>query len=330
MSVGENKAVDVIVSTTTNGLRKQETFAYFCDAICGIYTGIEPRRTADSTFDAAFSAYSLGDCTFAIMSAPRHAAERTRSHRATHPDDSLFLNFCDSSETRLVQHGIDRQVPSSQPLLIDNGQDFKFEAPQAGRMRLHSLRIDRDRLQPQLKHTDLSRINDAVPRSHFGAMLGMQMRLMCGAFTQGKLKLGASMKETIIDLIGEVAAESATATGARQNTLSLQSIKAVASWQAGDPGFGINALATALRVTPRTIQSRFAAADETFSDWLLEHRLTMAQDRLIASTGSSRQTIGEIAHGCGFTSVAHFHRVFRQRYGQPPGSFRQSILPGML
>lgn len=49
-----------------------------------------------------------------------------------------------------------------------------------------------------------------------------------------------------------------------------------------------------------------------------ERRLVRAAELLTTTPGE----VIEVASGCGFENLSHFYRLFRRRYGKPPGAFR--------
>lgn len=79
-------------------------------------------------------------------------------------------------------------------------------------------------------------------------------------------------------------------------------------------------VASFLRVHPNYISQLFAAqGSESFSEFLLRVRLERAR-HLLQSPGLN---VAEIAHHCGFPDASYFTRVFKKRYGVPPGRARQ-------
>lgn len=60
---------------------------------------------------------------------------------------------------------------------------------------------------------------------------------------------------------------------------------------------------------------------KTFTDLVTERRLEFAQEQLAHSS----QRIASIAHASGFADEAYFGRRFRQRYGQTPKAYRDSV-----
>jgi AraC-like DNA-binding protein len=60
---------------------------------------------------------------------------------------------------------------------------------------------------------------------------------------------------------------------------------------------------------------------KTFTDLVTERRLEHAQEQLTHSS----QRIASIAHASGFADEAYFARRFRQRFGQTPKAYRDSV-----
>jgi AraC-like DNA-binding protein len=87
------------------------------------------------------------------------------------------------------------------------------------------------------------------------------------------------------------------------------------------PGFSLTVLARRLGVTPRYAQVLFAEAATSFSDELTRRRLTRAHDMLM-SPRYDHMNVMAVAHECGFSTVSHFHRMFRRHFETTPGELR--------
>ena len=53
------------------------------------------------------------------------------------------------------------------------------------------------------------------------------------------------------------------------------------------------------------------------------HVVALRLRRARALLLGSEQSLGQIAVGCGFTDQAHLTRLFRLRFGEPPGAWRR-------
>lgn len=56
----------------------------------------------------------------------------------------------------------------------------------------------------------------------------------------------------------------------------------------------------------------------------VEYHLRMRLEHAQQLLQNPQRTIQQVAHACGFTDVNYFTRLFRQRYGMPPGAWRQT------
>ncbi|HEY4135493.1 MAG TPA: helix-turn-helix transcriptional regulator, partial [Alphaproteobacteria bacterium] len=83
-------------------------------------------------------------------------------------------------------------------------------------------------------------------------------------------------------------------------------------------------LARRLDVTPRYVQLLLAEIETSFTDELTKRRLDRARETL-ASPHCFHKSIMDISQECGFSTISHFHRIFRRRFGVTPGEVRASI-----
>jgi AraC family transcriptional regulator, positive regulator of tynA and feaB len=318
MSLGEIGQARLIAEFSTETMPEKAKFPFFRDHISDVYCGIGPEQYAGAAFDAHYRAYECGEMLFAAMTTRGQRALRTRALRAARPDDSLFLNFCDTVDYGLSQNGRDATIPTGIPVLIDNERDFTFTSAPGSRLRLHSLRLPRSLFNFDIDAKRLNRANEAIRRSNAGAHLSTQMRLLCNSIAEGNLGVGRAMADPALQLIAHLLERAGDDGGMDRAPLSLASLKTIALDRAGHPEFSIGALARLTRTTSRTIQNRFAENGETFTGWLQEQRLVQAHERL-AAAAPARGAISCIAFECGFRDLPHFNRLFRSRFGYPPG-----------
>jgi AraC-like DNA-binding protein len=103
---------------------------------------------------------------------------------------------------------------------------------------------------------------------------------------------------------------------AARRQLVLEKIQA----RAADPSFSATVVASELGVTRRYVNLLLEATERTFSEHVLDRRLTIAHQLLL--TQSSR-TITSLAMEAGFSDLSYFNRMFRRRFGDTPGRFRK-------
>ncbi|PBC59675.1 hypothetical protein BKI49_33445 [Streptomyces sp. Tue6028] len=136
-------------------------------------------------------------------------------------------------------------------------------------------------------------------------------------------------------------------TAARELTLcSLEEIVLLATARAEHRGPGVDArirhaesLIAADPSVPHTVRSLAAAVSlspsrfaHLFTEQLGRSPMRALRDaRLLHAARLLEVTelpVGRVAATSGFTSAFHFNRVFRQRYGMPPGAYRNAAVTG--
>ena len=100
--------------------------------------------------------------------------------------------------------------------------------------------------------------------------------------------------------------------------LVLEKIQA----RAADPAFNANVVAGELGVSRRYINLLLEQTGRSFSEHVLDRRLAIAYELLLAQPDRSR-TIASLALQAGFSDLSYFNRVFRRRFGDTPGRFRK-------
>jgi AraC-like DNA-binding protein len=91
------------------------------------------------------------------------------------------------------------------------------------------------------------------------------------------------------------------------------------------PDLTLDQIARFMRCTKRYLHKTFEDEDSTISEYILNMRLERCRDEL-GMASSRQESITDIALAWGFTSGAHFSRVFHKRYQISPSEYRASVL----
>jgi AraC-like DNA-binding protein len=93
-----------------------------------------------------------------------------------------------------------------------------------------------------------------------------------------------------------------------------------------DPSLCTDAVASTLGVTPRHLNRAFAAEGISVAQYIQSRRLEAAL-RDLRGLRTDDQRIADVAARWGFSSQAHFTRLFRARFGCTPGAVRDGAVP---
>jgi acetamidase/formamidase/AraC-like DNA-binding protein len=94
-----------------------------------------------------------------------------------------------------------------------------------------------------------------------------------------------------------------------------------------DPHLTAGRIARAEGISERYLQKLFEQNDVSFGHYLRDRRLERARSALI-SPGDIHTPVADVAYRCGFGDAANFNRLFKERFGSPPGAFRSQHADG--
>ncbi len=92
----------------------------------------------------------------------------------------------------------------------------------------------------------------------------------------------------------------------------------------GEPALSPDTIASALRVSRRTLYHAFELAGETPQVLIQRFRLERCRD-VLAQANASTTSITQLALEFGFSDPAYFSRAFRQRFGCAPSQYRERV-----
>jgi AraC-like DNA-binding protein len=119
------------------------------------------------------------------------------------------------------------------------------------------------------------------------------------------------------------AAETGNGLSARE--ARLHAIKTDILASLSQHGLTLTEIALRHGVSPRSVQKLFESEGLTFSQFLLDQRLTRAH-RMVSDPRFAGRTISTIAYDAGFSDLSHFNRTFRRRFGKSPSKARAAAL----
>jgi AraC-like DNA-binding protein len=95
----------------------------------------------------------------------------------------------------------------------------------------------------------------------------------------------------------------------------------------GDPALSVDGLALALNCSRRQLYNAFSEEPDGVAGYILRRRIEACR-QTFDDRRNDRRSITDIAVAFGFSSMAHFSRVFRAHLGVPPSDYRRALLAG--
>ncbi|MFJ8542325.1 helix-turn-helix domain-containing protein [Streptomyces sp. NPDC093586] len=270
---------------------------------------------SDEVFSGTVRTAALGRLQTVTMDGVCPSALRTRRFLAQGGEDEYaVVTLLERGATRLEQDGREALLEPGAVFVHDTARPVRLHPPRS--FRTQSLVLPRDVLGPS--ESDMARITASPlgPDTPLGGLLSpFPAGLVDGAGSYPP-RTGELMARNVVDLLGVPAHEALgrprAGTSGGNQTLLLR-IQAFIGRHLADPDPTPQAIARAHHISLRYLHKLFEGEDVTVGRWIQRRRLAECRRDLACRAKSA--TIAAVAHRWGFTSVAHFSRVFRAAYG---------------
>ncbi|CAB3756526.1 helix-turn-helix domain-containing protein [Paraburkholderia humisilvae] len=130
------------------------------------------------------------------------------------------------------------------------------------------------------------------------------------------------LAEQCVDLMDVLLDDRSGPVLGRSNVVTVRRAKQLISRHIGDPDLSVERIAAELNMSTSSLTRALHASGLSVMRYAWSLRLEHAAYRLRAD--SSHGAIKAIAYQCGFTSHAHFSRVFKARYDMTPREYAES------
>jgi AraC-like DNA-binding protein len=238
-------------------------------------------------------------------------------------NDDLILVAIQSGVGEVNQHGRVAMVAAGQAVLTSNGAPGSF----TGLTTTHvvNFRLSRNLLKPHVADLD-ALVARPIPKDDHV----LQLLLRYAAVLNDQRELGTTkLRQTIAMHMHDLAAlllgskGGAGLHGPGLRAARLRAIKDDIHEKIGQHGFSIADVARSQQISESYIRQLLADDGTTFTDLVLDERLTRAH-RMLSDPRKSELFISAIAYEAGFGDLSYFNRTFRRRYGASPSDVRES------
>lgn len=312
-------------------------------AACDTIVPLQMSAADDTDYLGTLAAHDLGAAQLVDMTAaPIHVARTPRLIRASDPGlykIELHLRGASSVD----QGDRDMLLGTGQATIVDTSRPYAMAAGGPGATVRHPVSALPRLLTLMLPHALLpvspDRVADvtavelgrALPT---GALVTATLAQMARSAAAGDDFTAARLVPVLADLlaVGLAGLHDRAATlsvECRQRAL-LARVQAFIRDNLADPELSPTTIAAAHHVSPRSLHQLFADhAATTVAAHIRNSRLERCRRELTDPARRDRP-VAAIAATWGFTSLAHFTRVFRTAYGLPPATYRQLHTPAAL
>lgn len=282
--------------------------------ICGAFH-VEAGEDSRKRVNGSLLARQFGRFDAALVKLDARRVLRDPGMIRRDPGEHLFLLFQQEGQSHIQQGGRTAELLPGDFFIVDSAvpSDFIYGGRHSAQVSLHLPRREMQSRAGQICTGGL-----AIDRNHAlaPALRGVLTQMLC--YDPGS----PALAEALLNILTAYCHSLKTGSESVSSRLYDCAVGHITR-RAPDPDFGVDALASDMGVSRRTLQRTFYEHGDSVSGRLQATRLDLARSRIL----SGGRNIAALAFECGFNDVSHFYRLFRERFGAAPGHLRDGHLP---
>jgi AraC-like DNA-binding protein len=301
-----------------------ERAGFWREVVCSVYVPMDAEPLARRAFHARMDARAAhGRVLSEVDAGPQRVSRDARQIPRSDERDIFTFMVQRAGSCEVEQAGARALLLPGDMLVFHNSQPYRLLFAQPFRQTV--IQAPRACLGSYAGGLERRLAQRIPPASGFGRLLDSFVHGLSEALPEVE---DAEASVLVDELFHLLAAQGAAAQAhAKGDDRSLRALlwrtQRYAREVIADPDLGIDALARAQCVSPRTLQRAFASEGTGVMRWLREARLAHCATAL-ADRGQQHRGIAEIAAATGFRDTAAFCRSFKARFGCTPGAWRNT------
>ncbi|MDQ0935651.1 AraC-like ligand-binding domain-containing protein [Streptomyces turgidiscabies] len=309
----------------TDSVPAPQRQTYWREALSQAFAAVDI-AVSDEVCSGTIRTSRLGHLQVAAVEGEPLSVRRTPRLIARGEDEYLVVKLLVSGVAMVEQDAREVHLRTGEIVFCDLTRPMRMEFPHP--FRTKSLVLPRRLLD--LGESDVQRLaaTPIRPDTTVGSLLSPFLTQLVDTAETYPSATGEVLAGHIVDLLTVLAGERLhqevgdTPSAAR---VLLPRIQVFIDRHLADPDVTPEVIARAHQISVRYLHRLFEAEDITVSRWIQRRRLQECQ-RELACRDAARRTIAAVARQWGFTSAAHFSRVFRAAYGMSPAEWRDSAV----
>jgi len=302
---------------STDAAPAHERVGYWGDLVQRSFGRLRSRTYGDERFRGEIRRFQLGELRLCRLDASRHRVERTSGSAGLSDPGDLKMVVQRRGCSLFEQDGRRTWLAPGSWSVYDTTKSYTVSNPQD--VLQYVLLLPRARI---LNGAEGLREMLVRPLSGTQGMGRVACESIERALEGAGHGLAPELGETLLHQIRRALLEQSGALApAKARDALRERVTAVVRQHLPEPGFDIDAIAGELRCSKRALHKAFEDQGASLHRFLWLSRLELARRQLEDPRHAGR-SITSILLGAGFSSAAHFSRMFRRHFGSSPRDWR--------
>jgi AraC-like DNA-binding protein len=313
----------VAVVLDTSSCLPERRLAVWQDIVCDTFVGLDCKSDMRGAFWGSVSQSRIGPMALTQVDSTAQRVFRTPSRIARASEDYVLLALGNNGVNGVFQDGREAIVSAGQFVLYDTTRPYELRFDDSFSQTI--FQMPRKLLQQRVGSFDGLTATTFAGDRPLERLTYDFARNVSRTIEQVDPAAASRLLDQTLDLLAMTLADRLHARLPDQSvhrSALLYRLKNHILTHLADPELSLPRAAAATGISPRYASDLMAAEQTSFRGYVQTQRLERCK-RDLADAAYQARHIGEIAFAWGFNDLAHFSRIFKQRFGVSPREWRE-------
>jgi AraC-like DNA-binding protein len=311
----------------TDEVAESERFARWRHWISATFIPLECAPVTRQPFRGMLARWALGELQVSRVDADPHLASRTRQLIAAQSRDYDYYKVAllTRGSCQLSQNGRETTLLPGDLAIYDCRRPYTMAFGERFEMSFLMFPCHRLRLPPAAIEQVL--VTQVSSRESTGSLVAPFLRRLVANLELRPDDVNCRLAENVLDLLATMFGERIDREPADPAAARRSLLLRVYAWidaNLGEPDLDPDTIARANHVSVRYLHRLFHDDGTSVARWVRERRLDNCRRDLEDPAHAERDVVA-IARRWGFADPAHFSKLFKASYGEPPGQYRHRL-----
>lgn len=300
--------------------------AVWQDIVCDTFVGLDCRSDMRDAFWGSVSQSTIGPVACTRVDSCAQRVFRTASRISRTSDDFVLVALGNGGVNGVFQDGREAVVAAGQFVIYDTTRPYELRFDDSFSQTI--FQMPRKVLQQRIGSFDALTATTfssdrPVERLAYDFLLGISRTI-----EHVDPAVAARLLDQALDLVAMAFADRMRERSPDQSihrSALLYRLKNHALTHLSDPGLSLPRAAAAIGISPRYASDLMASEQISFRSYVQAQRLERCK-RDLSDPAHMARHIGDIAFAWGFNDLAHFSRIFRQKFATSPREWREHAI----